>query len=85
MSFSFRYRSLHNPLERDYVLALCKAITSRTSIKQQCIGIITPYKQQKYLVKKQLVNSQLQTVVVNTIDGYQGQEKEVRFKPFTKH
>ena len=77
MKICFTRSSLHNPMERDYVLALCQAITSRTPIKQHSIGIITPYKQQKHLVKKQLVDNDLKGITVNTIDGYQGQEKEV--------
>ena len=45
------------------------------------IGIITPYKEQKRCISKELVYrfgpSILQAIEVSTVDGYQGQEKEV--------
>ena len=78
LTLIFSFSSLHNPLEREYVLALCQAITSRTPIKPGSIGMITPYKQQKHLLKQRFHQDEsLKAITVNTIDGYQGQEKEV--------
>ena len=71
------FRSLHNPLEREYVLALTQSMVTHTEIKQSSIGIITPYRQQAQLIRQNFTSRQLSEVTVNTIDGYQGQEKDV--------
>ena len=58
-------------------MQLCNAIIDRTKIKIQEIGIITPYRQQAEMIKGVLKASNLDAIVVNTVDGYQGQERDV--------
>lgn len=76
-NLSFLSRGLYNPIERDYVLELCKMILRETKITEPNIGIITPYRQQMSSIKTRLSQDKLNGIVVDTIDGYQGQEKEV--------
>lgn len=41
------------------------------------IGIITPYRRQVDLIEGKLKNMQLNEIEVNTVDQYQGRDKEV--------
>jgi len=59
------------------VLALTQSLVTHTKIKPSSIGIITPYRQQAHLIRQSFQSCQLSDVTVNTIDGYQGQEKDV--------
>lgn len=71
------FRALHNPIERDYLIELCKSILRETKLHPQCIGVITPYRQQLNSIKNHLMKEKLNGISVNTIDEYQGQEKDI--------
>lgn len=47
------------------------------AIKTEQIGIITPYKSQVKLIKKLLELNQIDGIEVDTIEGYQGREKDI--------
>lgn len=54
-------------------------------IANQKIGIVTPYQRQKYLLEEKLAKffGRLQ-IVVNTIDGFQGQERDIIILSFVR-
>ncbi len=65
--------SLENPYE---ALIVKKAVRYllRCGVKKKDIGIITPYKDQVELLKCNLKNTDVE---INTVDGFQGREKEI--------
>lgn len=66
--------SLWNPAEVDLVVALCKYLVK--VLDPGSIGIITPYRKQKTEIQSRL-NKDLTNIEVNTVDGFQGREKDV--------
>ncbi len=64
--------SLENILEASIVQELVNRLVS-AGVERSAIGIITPYKDQKELLIKMLAEG----VEVNTVDGFQGREKEI--------
>ena len=75
--------SLENRLEGKTAVALVAMICS-TSPRENMFGriaVITPYKEQKRKIQKELVNrfgeSSARGVEVSTVDGFQGQEREI--------
>ncbi|MFO7968179.1 MAG: AAA domain-containing protein [Archaeoglobaceae archaeon] len=62
--------SKHNPREAEATAALCEELELH-GIRASDIGVITPYVKQKELIYKKT------DVEVNTIDGFQGREKDV--------
>nr|XP_033332456.1 putative helicase mov-10-B.1 [Megalopta genalis] len=47
------------------------------TIKENDIGIITPFKQQKIMIQRKLNKKNLRNITVGTIESFQGQEKEI--------
>ncbi|KAH9525062.1 hypothetical protein Btru_000225 [Bulinus truncatus] len=74
-------RSISNVPEAICTAQLCLAVmkvlkkTKETIDKH--IGIICPYAEQRQTILEQLRFSELEKIEVNTVDGYQGKEKEV--------
>lgn len=62
--------SKHNPREAEVTATLCEDLELH-GIRADAIGVITPYVKQKELISKKT------DVEVNTIDGFQGREKDV--------
>lgn len=46
-------------------------------IEEENIGIVTPFKQQKIMIKRSLNLHKLNNIAVGTIEIFQGQEKEI--------
>ncbi|XP_052087239.1 probable helicase senataxin isoform X2 [Mytilus californianus] len=66
-----------NSTEAEFTIELCEFLMSRTRLQQQQIGIIAPYQQQKKIIKEGLESRKLISIEVNTVDSFQGREKEV--------
>ncbi|MCG2827696.1 IGHMBP2 family helicase [Methanothermobacter sp. K4] len=62
--------SIQNPLEADLAVIIAGALM-RMGVKEEEIGIITPYDDQVDLI------SSMTDVEVNSVDGFQGREREV--------
>ncbi|GFS12779.1 LOW QUALITY PROTEIN: regulator of nonsense transcripts 1 homolog [Elysia marginata] len=78
--------SLSNPVEADCVRDLCELVNSsirkaadrqNRSACQERIGVISPYRGQKKEIERQLQNRDLRRIAVETVDAFQGQEKDV--------
>lgn len=68
-----RNGSYCNKHEAQFCVMLVREFRSR--VKGQSIGVITPYKQQQAMLRNVL--REYQDVEVNTVDGFQGREKDV--------
>jgi len=85
MSLEHRYHendscgSPYNDYEADYVIDLLKRIRSKDSACK--IAVITPYKGQKYNIKKRFINdpkcNSYQNIIIDTIDSFQGDESNI--------
>ncbi|EGG15164.1 Regulator of nonsense transcripts 1 like protein [Cavenderia fasciculata] len=71
--------SLKNILESKYVFVLLKKLVQEyPEVKKMSVGIITPYKlQKKELLEARGAFNEKMDVVVNTVDGFQGAEKDI--------
>ena len=69
--------SRENPLEAEIVAKIIKKLV-RAGVKKEWIGVITPYEDQVDLLRRMI------DVEVNTVDGYQGREKEVIIISFVR-
>ncbi|CEP07406.1 hypothetical protein, partial, partial [Parasitella parasitica] len=78
-----RGKSIFNVAEADAAVALVDMLCTKLPTVQFAskIGVITPYKQQvgqlKSRFQKRFGNSILDVIDFNTVDGFQGQEKEI--------
>lgn len=78
-----RGKSIYNVAEADAAVALVDMLcTKLPSVKfASKIGVITPYKQQvgqlKSKFQKRFGNNIVDVIDFNTVDGFQGQEKEI--------
>mmetsp|Transcript_4613 Transcript_4613/g.6660 ORF Transcript_4613/g.6660 Transcript_4613/m.6660 type:complete len:991 (+) Transcript_4613:232-3204(+) len=76
-------KSYSNQLEADQVLQIVKQLLEKDSGRLQrdapfSIGIVTPYKAQVKLIQGLLKVQKLDhTVEVNSVDGYQGRERDI--------
>lgn len=69
-------RSKSNKKEVMVVKRIIKDLLAAGDLKSDDIGVVTPYKAQVKLLKEEMQNSSLQ-VSVRTVDGFQGQEREL--------
>ncbi|KAK6181631.1 hypothetical protein SNE40_009452 [Patella caerulea] len=69
--------SICNTVEAQCTVELCQNIVRRAKLSQSSIGVICPYQSQKALVLEGLKNSNLNSIEVGTVDGFQGREKPV--------
>jgi|GEM_PF-2858629 len=76
--------SLSNEIEANYVVAIIALIRQQNPDKS--IGVITPYSAQKSLVTQKIYQRRLRhnLVDVNTVDGFQGDERDVIIISFTR-
>lgn len=79
------HKSYSNPVEASCIAKLCEIVLNvyaatcggtRESYQSR-IGVICPYSDQKHRIIDYLRKSKIQEVVVNTVDSFQGQEKDV--------
>lgn len=63
-----------NPGEANIIAAHWEELVATLGFSPEC-GVISPYKEQVKLLKSQFQGTE--QVTVNTVDGFQGQEKEV--------
>ncbi len=71
--------SKENPLEVEIVDQILKRLF-KMGVKKEWVGVITPYQDQLDLLREKLG----QKVEINTVDGYQGREKEVILISFVR-
>ncbi|MES2628186.1 MAG: DEAD/DEAH box helicase family protein, partial [Bacteroidota bacterium] len=86
--------SISNPEEAAFLfkhLGLTVAELAKTYTAEQVpsIGIISPYKQQIYQLREQLINTPdlqpyLNSITINTIDSFQGQERDMIYISMTR-
>lgn len=71
-------KNICNPGEADFIIKIC-SLLNRVLPQEKTIGIVTPYRGQKKMITDKLLNARNFTVKidVNTIDGFQGQERDV--------
>ena len=76
--------SICNTQEAQYVIKIIEHI--RRQNKEQTIGVITPYAAQKRLIMDSLSKKRqlLPLVDVNTVDGFQGDERDIIIISFTR-
>jgi superfamily I DNA and/or RNA helicase len=67
------WKSYKNIAEADEIVELLKRVKN---VNHEDIGVITPYNGQKKLLKERLWND-FWKVTVDTVDGFQGREKDV--------
>ncbi|XP_053953084.1 uncharacterized protein LOC128859941 isoform X1 [Anastrepha ludens] len=66
-----------NELEAKFVARFVKTLDGYIPMKYNTYGVITPYAQQRGALEKALRTSGFTNVMVNTIDSYQGMERDV--------
>ncbi|XP_014085144.3 uncharacterized protein Setx [Bactrocera oleae] len=66
-----------NELEAQFVARLVKTLDGYIPMKYNTYGVITPYAQQRVALEKALRMAGYSNVMVNTIDSYQGMERDV--------
>uniref|UniRef100_A0A0K8U466 Putative ATP-dependent helicase C29A10.10c n=1 Tax=Bactrocera latifrons TaxID=174628 RepID=A0A0K8U466_BACLA len=66
-----------NELEAQFVARLVKTLDGYIPMKYNTYGVITPYAQQRVALEKALRTAGYSNVMVNTIDSYQGMERDV--------
>ncbi len=73
--------SLSNPEEASFTLKILAAQLAEYNNLQLSIGVITPYKKQAILLNELLLHSEelldYKQLAINTIDSFQGQERDV--------
>ena len=76
--------SPHNVLEANYVVKVIEHIRKKNGLSS--IGVITPYAEQKKLIIQNLSQKRyLQKFVdINTVDGFQGDERDIIIISFTR-
>ncbi|XP_076277788.1 putative helicase mov-10-B.1 isoform X2 [Lasioglossum baleicum] len=74
-------RSVYNEQEVHMVSYFVRKFMTATlgtrKIGENDIGIITPFKQQKIMIQKELYKKNLRNITVGTVETFQGQEKEI--------
>ncbi|XP_076642482.1 putative helicase mov-10-B.1 [Halictus rubicundus] len=74
-------RSVYNEQEIKTVCNFVSTIMSATlgtrKVQENDIGIITPFKQQKIMIQKELYKRNIRNIAVGTVEIFQGQEKEI--------
>jgi len=66
-----------NSKEARVVLSLVKQFLQHGEIDAKKIGIISPYSGQVKLIGDMITSSNISKLSVNTVDGFQGREKQV--------
>lgn len=70
--------SKSNPEEAKAVMQTLRSVIDAGELEPEHVGIVTPYRGQKELIQKLIASEeQFDGVEVNTVDGYQGREKEM--------
>ena len=70
--------SKSNPEEAKAVMQTLRSLVDAGELQPEHIGIVTPYRGQKELIQKLIASdNQFDGIEVNTVDGYQGREKEM--------
>lgn len=74
-------KSVTNLEEAKYVIQLLQRIRETVSAEQARIAVITPYKGQKRLIWRVLIDSGVKNLIdrveINTVDAFQGDEAEI--------
>ncbi|XP_065361454.1 uncharacterized protein Setx [Calliphora vicina] len=68
---------IENNLEADFVAKLLKALDGFIPNKYNSYGVITPYAHHRATLESSIRSMGLTNIMVNTIDSYQGLEKDV--------
>ncbi len=78
--------SICNHEEATYVVNIVRLIQAETKGSERSIGVITPYVAQKRLIMEKLKQGRndLNRVDVNTVDGFQGDERDVIIISFAR-
>ncbi|TKY71145.1 RNA helicase SDE3 [Spatholobus suberectus] len=69
--------SWFNRIEASKVIEVVRKLIAGGNIKEENIGIITPYRQQVLKIKQTLENLDMPEIKVGSVEQFQGQEKEV--------
>ncbi|KAK7366576.1 hypothetical protein VNO80_08569 [Phaseolus coccineus] len=69
--------SWFNRIEASKVIEVVRRLIAGGNIKEENIGIITPYRQQVSKIKQTLENLDMPDIKVGSVEQFQGQEKEV--------
>ncbi|RDY10645.1 putative RNA helicase SDE3, partial [Mucuna pruriens] len=69
--------SWFNRIEASKVIEVVRRVIAGGSIKEENIGIITPYRQQVLKIKQTLESLDMPEIKVGSVEQFQGQEKEV--------
>lgn len=70
-------KPIYNQKEIDVTLSLLNSLINEYKVNQKDIGIITAYAGQKNMLKDTIKNiDNVKNVEVNTVDGYQGDQKD---------
>lgn len=66
-----------NRKEADAVFDILKAVLDAGDVLASDVGIVTPYKGQVELLRKMIEESAIAGLEINSVDGFQGREKEL--------
>jgi len=69
--------SKRNRNEAIMVVTICTNLIRAGDCKEDDIGVITPYTAQVKLIRKLMAQQRLSQMEVNSVDGFQGREKEI--------
>jgi superfamily I DNA and/or RNA helicase len=69
-------KSKFNLHEAQIVLNYLKKLVEQLNIKEECIGVITPYAAQVQTLRD-LILPKHPFIEISTVDGFQGREKEI--------
>lgn len=69
--------SWFNRIEASKVVEVVRKLIAGGNIKEEDIGIITPYRQQVMKIKQTLENLEMPEIKVGSVEQFQGQEREV--------
>jgi len=75
-SDSFRKESRLNVAEAEVVAEIVRELL-RCGVSETSIGVITPFRAQRELIMDKLKKSEVKGVEVDTVDAFQGREKDV--------
>lgn len=77
---SHSFRSLYNKSEIDVVVEYLQSLLKKTSsrpLKQEDIGIISPYRKQWEMIKSRCEGMSWSGIQIGSVEIFQGQEKRV--------
>ncbi|CAL6066805.1 DNA_helicase [Hexamita inflata] len=81
---SSQFASFFNKKECEETIALVGKLLKTYHITEEDIGIITPYRGQKHLIRNKLKEKNITNVEISSVDEFQGREKKIIILSFVR-